>query len=753
MPQQLQLQSKPRHVFEAKATKKSIDIALYGIIGDWWEDSDASYVRTAIESADTTLPINVHLGSLGGNPDDAQKIGNYLGFLLEQGREVSLYIVANTASAATMIVSIATVLGVRVYISKYANYLVHEIKSSSSYFMSAADHDAAAADLRTMNDNFINLYVDTCLVNGKSTTAADIEQLMKKDAWITAEKAVELGLVREIIQPTQFFLASFNANQEYLNYSDNQLPTIPKEMQYSANTPPPVTQSPVTEPPVTQPPVTQPPVEPHTTDEPIDISFTEQQIDELVAKVMKAINVGIQQPPPTSREHKPPPPSSPPTMHGAYMGNALNPQYNNARPASLVQINREFANTAPPELRAYSGAGFQKPVNDIRYLNEIEKRFLVDVHQHSFAACGCSGSPYDNPVDNMDWSSFQQELKGCMPAFVRSIFNRCRKSIPEYLGIIDNVEPNRIYMSFQLSLNTALKAWACQCCPDGELNTRKAQYSAYALMSDVKICPGDIYLNYYNLLQQGGFMPYQLPFADWLLGSIAENAVGLFLKDGLWHGKKDGTVPVCNSTALNSVDGFHYHIDNIIASGSLQVSPTETSHYELPEPFTAANTYGMINDYVEWLALLWNKVSCHWKHAPILIVVPFPVFRWYVRNENALLAAKTSCCDKKPIDFGEQSMSFADLGYSNIWLVADEYMHDTSNPNTLNRIVAAPRGNLNLLINTKVSGKSLKVTDGCRNFVVSTDYVYGTGIENPFGDMFSVATLPGEAAYVHPPSV
>lgn len=760
MPHQPPNNDTAKHQFIAKKTADNqYELSIYGIIGDWWSGDDATTIRNTIENSDADT-VSIKIGTPGGDPTEAQKIGDYIGGLRKKGKKVTLDIVADTASSGTIIASIAGLKGVKVGIAFYSNYLIHEIRDINWYGMTAEQHESAAQDLRTLNASLVDMYVNLAHANGKThVTAKHIANLMKEDKWLTAKQAYELGLVNEILTPTPNerkasaeseknigYRALYNivkilppANQPQSPQSMSLVDTLRELLakENSADTNPP-----------TPPPPTP---ERNPTDSTVPRENPVLDEEDLIEQIANRVAVIA------NRNNPPTPPPSKPTpaplyaKDVGYTDSAMHqmPQ----RPSTGAKIfratERRDLSGINKDYGTFLEQGFAKPKGDLSALNEVERRYMRD--RLRYTNCNCSGGTNDNPMSAMNFESFQQELETCVPVYVETMLKTCRLAYPGCVKVVDNIEPNRIYKTFELSFTNHLKKWACTCCPSGTLKTKSTEFRAYPAMMDACFCPGEIYLMYYNFLQDGNFLPWQMPFAEYVVTSMGNEAVNSFVRDAFWFGVRNEEVAACDSITKDILDGLHIQLDRAIIDGKFidNTNPENplTSHYEGLVPFTPENTYDQIMAYVLWLKTRWVKsIDCQGV-GRVCIKVPAEVYLFFVRHQNILTLNK--CCGEV-IDLGTDSMHLDNIGFSGMYLVADKTMFKEEYPNSFNRIYATTDNNTLILTNSATAASNFHATWNCRNVTLSGDFVFGVGINWFDPNIVSIATLPGENALVFP---
>lgn len=158
-------------------------INIFGVIGRYEE----------VELADIAEKINqisgkieVRINSEGGDIFTAQAIYNLL-----KEREVGVKIIGQCASAATLIAC----AGQKVNIAKNGLYIIHEPKVLIMDFKDINELMKEAENLAKVRETLITVYRER---TGK--TAEEIDELMKKETYMTANEAVENGFCDEVTE-------------------------------------------------------------------------------------------------------------------------------------------------------------------------------------------------------------------------------------------------------------------------------------------------------------------------------------------------------------------------------------------------------------------------------------------------------------------------------------------------------------------------------------------------------------------------
>lgn len=138
--------------------------------------------------------IDVRLHCNGGSCTEGWAIYDRL---RATGKEITCTVEGNAASMATVILMAAPKERRKAYAS--AEICVHNPWIPSwglNYTVTADDLDKAAKDLRDIQEKMLDLYVERCECNRE-----EMQALMDEDKYIGVDRAMELGLIGEIIAP------------------------------------------------------------------------------------------------------------------------------------------------------------------------------------------------------------------------------------------------------------------------------------------------------------------------------------------------------------------------------------------------------------------------------------------------------------------------------------------------------------------------------------------------------------------------
>lgn len=172
-------QTPPRWALEQDSDERTASLHLYGVIGGWWGDIDASAVVPAIRDLDVDH-LAVYVNSPGGDVYDSVAIRNAL---RQHDARVTITIDGLAASGGSVIAT----AGDEVVMGDGAEIMIHDAWTIG--IGNAEDMRAVADDLDRVSDNIAAMYAKRA--GGK---AADWRTLMKAETWYSADEAVAAGL-------------------------------------------------------------------------------------------------------------------------------------------------------------------------------------------------------------------------------------------------------------------------------------------------------------------------------------------------------------------------------------------------------------------------------------------------------------------------------------------------------------------------------------------------------------------------------
>ena len=163
---------------------------IAGDIGYNWGD----YQKISLFYQDPK-PLDVFIDSAGGSVSDANSFSALLRMRAAEGVEVRTVGLGRVASAAVGIL----LSGTRVEMDIMCNMLIHPI--TIDWFSGNADEmEQTAAAMRMMTNDLVNMYVRKIKKSGKATdkTQKQVEEMMTKQTWLSAQQALDLGLIDAI---------------------------------------------------------------------------------------------------------------------------------------------------------------------------------------------------------------------------------------------------------------------------------------------------------------------------------------------------------------------------------------------------------------------------------------------------------------------------------------------------------------------------------------------------------------------------
>lgn len=146
----------------------------------------------AIPKGDNAIDVRIHCD--GGSVVEGWGIYDRL---RATGKDITCTVEGNAASMATVILMAAPKERRRAY--KNAQICVHNPWVPSYALgntLTAAELEKAASDLKETQEKMLDLYVDRCECNRE-----EMHALMDEDKYIGVDRAMELGLIGEIIAP------------------------------------------------------------------------------------------------------------------------------------------------------------------------------------------------------------------------------------------------------------------------------------------------------------------------------------------------------------------------------------------------------------------------------------------------------------------------------------------------------------------------------------------------------------------------
>lgn len=183
----------------------SIQIDIFSEIDSMWGYSLATLTNQLANA--NGQPINVRINSPGGSVVEGLAIANLLN---GYNGGVTIEVVGYAASIASVIVAKAK----KAVMVKDSFLMIHE-PYVGAIGATATELQQLSNTAQMFEDTIVNAYVDSIKRRGKytETTTMTIKNAMKAETWYTAEEALAMGLIDEVV-----------ANVETI--SDNAVPTL-----------------------------------------------------------------------------------------------------------------------------------------------------------------------------------------------------------------------------------------------------------------------------------------------------------------------------------------------------------------------------------------------------------------------------------------------------------------------------------------------------------------------------------------------
>lgn len=174
------------------------EIDILGYIGEPWfpEDTGAKQVADFLNSANTDT-IKINISSLGGDVFHGLTIYEMLS---ATKKKKIANIIGPSASAATIIAMGAD----EIHMADTAMFLIHNTHTMAAG--NAEDLKKTADELEKFDEQLVNIYKKK---TGKRENT--IKNLMGEDKWISAEEAMEFGLVDKIYNSKKIAASAYEA--------------------------------------------------------------------------------------------------------------------------------------------------------------------------------------------------------------------------------------------------------------------------------------------------------------------------------------------------------------------------------------------------------------------------------------------------------------------------------------------------------------------------------------------------------------
>ncbi|MEP7169100.1 MAG: head maturation protease, ClpP-related [Bacteroidota bacterium] len=173
--------------YTIKNTAEIPEILLYGYIGNWLETDSKQFISDFKKLESSHDKINVRINSAGGNVFDGLTIYNTL---KNSKAEINIFIDGVAASMASVI----ALAGSKIYMSRYAQLMVHRVSGSAN-----GDADKLRETASLMDDlqsSLLDIYATKTGL--EKDTIQNTWMQRGKDTWFNATDAVQQKLVDEI---------------------------------------------------------------------------------------------------------------------------------------------------------------------------------------------------------------------------------------------------------------------------------------------------------------------------------------------------------------------------------------------------------------------------------------------------------------------------------------------------------------------------------------------------------------------------
>lgn len=163
---------------------------IFNEIDDWW-GIGVPALAYELSRLNTSQPLTVRIHSPGGSVTEGLGIRNLLRAYPGELTTVGVGFVASIASVILL-------AGKRVKMADNAYLMIHRPYGG---VMGNADEMRQTADvLSSMDENILDIYMEAIANRGNTaTTREEVFEMMKKETWMTAREALDLGFIDEVI--------------------------------------------------------------------------------------------------------------------------------------------------------------------------------------------------------------------------------------------------------------------------------------------------------------------------------------------------------------------------------------------------------------------------------------------------------------------------------------------------------------------------------------------------------------------------
>lgn len=142
-----------------------------------------------------------HVSSPGGNV-----IAGYKGYhkLIELGKPIDTIVEGEAQSMGSFVMMASNATGGKIKILNPSRVMIHNPKFNvqgltTSGFADSDSLESGAKELRIIEDEMAQVYLNSVMKRGKGTTIDEIKAMMKKETYMSASDAVTLGFADEVI--------------------------------------------------------------------------------------------------------------------------------------------------------------------------------------------------------------------------------------------------------------------------------------------------------------------------------------------------------------------------------------------------------------------------------------------------------------------------------------------------------------------------------------------------------------------------
>ena len=163
-------------------------VRIDGRIGESWfkEGNTAENIIKQIKGIDKDTPIWVHISGLGGDAHEGLKIFDLF-------TSISNHIIIYPHGASASATTIVMMAGDEINAAPNSWFLIHNASTGGG---NKEQLKAKIEMLTEMDKKIVDIYT----TNNDKKTRKDFEELMAQDKWISAEQALEYGLIHKIVK-------------------------------------------------------------------------------------------------------------------------------------------------------------------------------------------------------------------------------------------------------------------------------------------------------------------------------------------------------------------------------------------------------------------------------------------------------------------------------------------------------------------------------------------------------------------------